>query len=252
MDHISLISTNKLYRSMVRKNGRGRTGTILVRGKGAGIKNKRFSFFKNFGVSSKGFFFYETKKTKTLARQGFVYYDIGYVLPVLLEETLEKNMRIDNFMDGLITKRGSLNFLRNFIVGQYVYDISIQPKGVSKLAKAPGNYGVIFSKISNKVFVKMRSGWLIQLSEFCVARLGIVSNGIKKENSIGKAGINRRYGKRPHVRGVAMNPVDHPHGGGEGKKNPKKAKTPWGMLTKGYITKRKKTFLAKKRRLKLF
>ena len=86
----------------------------------------------------------------------------------------------------------------------------------------------------------MKSGWNIILSNKCLSVLGRVSNSNHQLKKIGKAGKNWALGKKPVVRGVAMNPCDHPHGGGEGKKSPPSAqKSPWGWLTKGTPSKRK-------------
>jgi len=98
----------------------------------------------------------------------------------------------------------------------------------------------------------MNSGWLLKISKFCIAVIGKVSNLDHHIIRIEKAGKNRNLGVRPRVRGVAMNPCDHPHGGGEGTGSPPRAhKTPWGKLTK-VPTKRNKKYLIKKKLLKKF
>jgi ribosomal protein L2 len=94
----------------------------------------------------------------------------------------------------------------------------------------------------------LKSGWNVKLSVYNLAVLGNVSNSKHKFNIIGKAGVNRLLGKRPEVRGVAMNPCDHPHGGGEGKKSPPSAqRSPWGWLTKGTSSLKKKYQIKKKK-----
>jgi len=93
----------------------------------------------------------------------------------------------------------------------------------------------------------MNSGWLLKLSNFCIAVLGTVSNEDHHVLRVKNAGKNRRMGWRPKVRGVSMNPCDHPHGGGEGRGSPPAAhKTPWGKMTK-VPTKRTKSHLLKKK-----
>lgn len=108
-----------------------------------------------------------------------------------------------------------------------MHHIEAFPGGGGIYARAAGVGGFIYSKWQNYVFLKLPSGSLIRLSKFCVCVNGLVSNKNHHILRKGKAGVNRLLGRRPTVRGVAMNPVDHPHGGGEGKKSkPVKQKTP--------------------------
>jgi large subunit ribosomal protein L2 len=100
--------------------------------------------------------------------------------------------------------------------------------------------------------LKMNSGWLLKISKYCIAVVGIVSNNENYYKRIEKAGKNRNLGWRPKVRGVAMNPCDHPHGGGEGTGSPPRAhKSLWGKLAK-VPTKRTKKYLLKKKLFKSF
>jgi large subunit ribosomal protein L2 len=102
------------------------------------------------------------------------------------------------------------------------------------LVRAAGTKAILTKIEKNKVNLKLKSGWNIIISNKCLGIFGRVSNKTHKLENINKAGKNRALGKRPTVRGVAMNPCDHPHGGGEGKKSPPSAqKSPWGWLTKG-------------------
>jgi len=120
----------------------------------------------------------------------------------------------------------------------------------AKFVRAAGSSAFLVSKEGYYNFLKMNSGWILKISNYCVVILGMISNIDNNVIRIKNAGYNRRLGIRPRVRGVAMNPCDHPHGGGEGTGSPPRAhKTPWGKLAK-VPTKRKKKFLIKKNYLK--
>lgn len=141
-------------------------------------------------------------------------------------------------------------FLLNVPNGNFVHHIEIKPGYGAKLSRAAGASSFIISNEDLYIILKMNSGWLLKISKFCIAVIGIVSNNENYFKRIEKAGKNRNLGWRPKVRGVAMNPCDHPHGGGEGTGSPPRAhKTPWGKLTK-IATKRTKKFLLKKKLFK--
>lgn len=120
-------------------------------------------------------------------------------------------------------------------------NIELYPFSGALYARAAGMSAILATKFMNKVCLKLKSGWNLHLSEQCLVTLGMCSNSLHKFFNYKKAGVVRGLGIRPTVRGVAMNPCDHPHGGGEGKKSPLAgAKSPWGLLTKGTSTKIKK------------
>ena len=109
------------------------------------------------------------------------------------------------------------------------------------MIRSAGGSASIAGKDSGYTLVKLRSGEVRLVLSRCYATIGVLSNPDQKNISIGKAGRNRWKGKRPHVRGVAMNPVDHPHGGGEGKSSGgRHPVTPWGKPTKGKKTRHNK------------
>jgi len=143
-------------------------------------------------------------------------------------------------------------FLMNIPNGNFIHHIEVMPGKGAKLTRAAGTSSFIISSDKKFSFLKMNSGWLLKISKFCIAVIGKVSNLDHHIIRIEKAGKNRNLGVRPRVRGVAMNPCDHPHGGGEGTGSPPRAhKTPWGKLTK-VPTKRNKKYLIKKKLLKKF
>lgn len=144
--------------------------------------------------------------------------------------------------------------LSSIPVGTIIHNIELKPKGGGKVARAAGSSAQIVAKEGDYAQVKMTSGEIRRIHLNCAATVGKIGNSEHELVSLGKAGRKRHLGKRPHVRGVAMNPVDHPHGGGEGKAtkgNPHPV-SPWGWITIGYKTRRNKRtdkFIVKRRRV---
>ncbi|MDR0555677.1 MAG: 50S ribosomal protein L2 [Holosporaceae bacterium] len=137
-------------------------------------------------------------------------------------------------------KVGNCLKILNVPVGTIVHNIEFRLGKGAQLARAAGTYGQIVGRDSGKVIVKLSSGEVRLINGECRATVGAVSNPDQKNVNLGKAGRNRWMGWRPVNRGSAMNPVDHPHGGGEGKtKCGRHPVTPWGKPTKGYKTRRK-------------
>lgn len=138
-------------------------------------------------------------------------------------------------------KPGNAMPLGNIPIGTIVHNVEMKVGKGGQIGRSAGAYVQLVGKDSGYAQLKLRSGELRMVPARCMATIGAVSNPDHQNEVIGKAGRNRWKGKRPHVRGVAMNPVDHPHGGGEGKtsggRNPV---TPWGQPTKGYKTRNPK------------
>jgi large subunit ribosomal protein L2 len=134
-------------------------------------------------------------------------------------------------------KPGNAMPLKNIPIGTIVHNVEMKPDKGGQIARAAGAYVQLVGKDSGYAQLKLRSGELRMVSASCMATIGAVSNPDHQNEVIGKAGRNRWKGWRPHVRGVAMNPVDHPHGGGEGKTSGgRHPVTPWGKPTKGKKT----------------
>ena len=134
-------------------------------------------------------------------------------------------------------KVGNALPLRNIPVGSTVHNVEMLPgKGV-QLARAAGAFAQLIAREGDYAQLRMRSGEVRRILSNCRATIGVVGNEENNLRELGKAGASRWRGVRPTVRGVAMNPVDHPHGGGEGKTGTGRPPvTPWGQLTKGYRT----------------
>ncbi len=138
-------------------------------------------------------------------------------------------------------KSGNSMLIKYIPVGIDVHNLELNPGGGGILARSAGAALQVVGKSDGYVNVKLPSGELRKVLENCRASVGVLSNVDKKNQKLGKAGRNRWLGKRPSVRGVAMNPIDHPHGGGEGKTSGgRHPVTPWGKPTKGKKTRSNK------------
>ena len=126
-------------------------------------------------------------------------------------------------------------------VGTIIHCIELKPGAGAKMARSAGSYAQLVGKDSGYAQIKLMSGELRLVRAECMASIGAVSNPDNSNQQIGKAGRSRWLGRRPHNRGVVMNPVDHPHGGGEGRTSGgRHPVTPWGKPTKGYKTRTNK------------
>jgi large subunit ribosomal protein L2 len=131
--------------------------------------------------------------------------------------------------------------IKNIPLGTMVHNVELRPGKGGQIARSAGSAVQVVAKEGDYASMKMPSGEIRRILVSCMATIGQVGNLDHENVSIGKAGRSRWLGKRPHVRGVAMNPVDHPLGGGEGKTSGgRHPVTPWGMPTKGYKTRNKK------------
>ena len=131
--------------------------------------------------------------------------------------------------------------LKNIPLGTMVHNVELKPGKGGQIARSAGSSVQVVAKEGEYASVKLPSGEIRKINVECLATIGQVGNVDHENVSIGKAGRSRWMGKRPHVRGVAMNPVDHPLGGGEGKTSGgRHPVTPWGVPTKGYKTRRNK------------
>jgi large subunit ribosomal protein L2 len=132
--------------------------------------------------------------------------------------------------------------LKNIPLGTTIHNVELRPGKGGQIARSAGSWVQLVAREGDYASVKMPSGEIRKINVECVATIGQVGNIDHENVSYGKAGRSRWLGKRPHVRGVAMNPVDHPLGGGEGKTSGgRHPVTPWGQPTKGYKTRRRKT-----------
>jgi len=219
--------------------------TIFTQGGGLKLKLRLIDFKRNFNGNS-----LLLTIEKDISRTGFiglVCYENGlfsYILLASFNYTTGKTL-INGFSN--FNKVNSSTFLLNIPTGSVIHHIELFPGGSGLISRAAGTSSFIISKDENFTFLKMNSRWLLKLSNFCIGVLGNVSNEEHYITRIKKAGKMRHLGFKPTVRGIAKNPCDHPHGGGEGRGSPKKAqRTPWGKLTK-VPTNKTKLFYKKKK-----
>ena len=230
-----------LLEPMKKHAGRNSQGRITVRQHGGGNRRKyRVIDFKRnkFDMpATVETIEYDPNRTAFIA---LIKYEDGekrYILaPVGLKvgDTVVSGERVD-------VLPGNAMYIANIPVGTVIHNIELNPGRGGQLVRSAGNMGQLMSKEGGRALVRLPSGELRYVSLNCMATIGQVSNEDSANVKIGKAGRMRHMGRRPQVRGVVMNPVDHPHGGGEGKSpigHPGPL-TPWGKPTLGYKTRNK-------------
>lgn len=228
------ITTNEPEKSLThgyrRPMGRNKFGRITTRHKGGGHKKLyRDVDFKMDKVGVPG-----TVKTVEYDpnRSGFiglVFYKDGEKRYVLLPKGMKPGNSIITAENAPIAPGNRLP-LKNIIVGTFVYNVEIKVGGGAKLARSAGNFAEVVARDAGYVDLKLPSSEVRKVPENAWATIGEVSNDENRLVNIGKAGRSRWLGIRPTVRGTAMNPVDHPYGGGEGRqgRGTRRAKTRWG------------------------
>lgn len=176
---------------------------------------------------------YDPNRTAFIA---LVKYEDGELAYILAPQRLKAG---DKVVAGakVDIKPGNAMPLAAMPVGTIVHNVELKIGGGGKMARSAGCYAQLVGKDAGYAQIKLQSGELRVVRAECMATVGAVSNPDNQNQSLGKAGRNRWLGRRPHNRGVVMNPVDHPHGGGEGRTSGgRHPVTPWGKPTKGYKT----------------
>ncbi len=180
---------------------------------------------------------YDPNRTAFIA---LVKYSDGELAYIIAPQKLAVGDKIESGEQADI-KVGNCLPLRSIPVGTIVHNIELKPRAGAQLARSAGAYVQLVGKDASMALLKLRSGEVRMVSAECRATIGSVSNPDQQNTIIGKAGRSRWKGIRPSVRGVAMNPIDHPHGGGEGKTSGgRHPVTPWGKSTKGKRTRTNK------------
>jgi len=174
------------------------------------------------------------------ARIALLHYLDGEKRYILAPDKLQVDDRIESGTDVDI-RTGNTLPLRNIPLGTHIHNIELQRGGGGQLARSAGGYAQLVAREGGYAQIRLPSGEVRMILLDCRATIGEVGNLDHENISLGKAGRASWSGRRPHVRGVAMNPVDHPLGGGEGKSSGgRHPVTPWGVPTKGYRTRRAK------------
>lgn len=240
-----------LTKGLIKTGGRNNTGRITSWHRGGGHKRlyRIIDFKRNkFDVEAEvQRIEYDPNRTAFIALIKYKDDEMSYILaPNGLKEG---DIIISS--EGADIKPGNSISLKNIPVGTTIHNIEMKVGKGGQLARSAGVIVTLVGKDSGYAQIKMPSGELRLVSLECRATIGSVSNADKKNTKIGKAGRSRWLGRRPVVRGVAMNPIDHPHGGGEGKTSGgRHPVTPWGKPTKGKKTRKNKftsKFIIKRR-----
>jgi large subunit ribosomal protein L2 len=240
------ITRSKPERSLVEKKiskaGRNNQGRITARHRGAGVKQRyRIIDFKRnkFGVPAKVFSIeYDPNRS---ARIALLHYVDGEKRYILAPNGLKVGDRVMSGPDAEIRVGNALP-LKNIPTGTVIHNLELHPGKGGQMVRSAGGSAQLMAKEGNYAQVRLPSGEQRLVHITCIATIGQVGNLDHENVSIGKAGRSRLMGRRPHVRGSVMNPVDHPHGGGEGR-HPigGQPQTPWGKPAMGYRTRHNKS-----------
>lgn len=233
--------------------GRNNNGRITSRFRGGGHKQSyRYVDFKRRKFDVLGTverLEYDPNRTAFIA---LVKYEDGELAYILAPQRLKVG---DNVIAGarVDIKPGNAMPLASIPVGTIIHNIELKQGAGGKLARSAGTYAQLVGKDSGYAQIKLQSGELRVVRGECMATVGAVSNPDNMNQHMGKAGRSRWLGRRPHNRGVVMNPVDHPHGGGEGRTSGgRHPVTPWGKPTKGYktrVNKRTDSLIIRRRKI---
>ena len=237
----------RLLATLVKNGGRNAQGKITVRHHGGGAK-RRYRIIE-FGERNKNMpakvlaIEYDPNRSGRIALIEYQNNQRAYIIaPDILAVgtsivcTEKTDLRVGNRMK-----------LGNILTGTFVYNIELTPGGGGKIARSAGSSAKILAVEGKYTTVSLPSGEVRKILSECYATIGSVSNPQHNLRVLGKAGRKRHMGRRPEVRGAAMNPVDHPHGGGEGRTSIglKYPKTPWGKHAHGTRTRHKKKYSKK-------
>ena len=230
-----------LVEGLTKSGGRGGGGRIAVRFRGGGAKRLyRIVDFKRRKFDVTGTverLEYDPNRSAFIALVRYADGELAYILaPQRLRagDEIVAGERVD-------VKPGNAMPLRSMPIGTIIHAVEMKPGKGAQMARSAGTYAQLVGRDAGYAQIRLGSGELRMVLDGCMATVGAVSNPDHMNETLGKAGRVRHMGFRPHVRGVAMNPVDHPHGGGEGKTSGgRHPVTPWGKPTKGSKTRTNK------------
>jgi large subunit ribosomal protein L2 len=239
------ITTDKPEKSLVEKKvrsgGRNNTGRVTSRFIGGGHKQAyRVIDFKRDKAGIPAVVASIEYDPNRSARIALLNYKDGEKRYILQPEGLKVGMTISSGPEADILIGNALP-LKNIPAGTVVHNIELRPGKGAQMARSAGTQAQLVSREGGTALLKLPSGEIRRVSADCMATVGVVGNADHENQSLGKAGRSRWLGKMPHNRGVSMNPVDHPHGGGEGKTSGgRHPVTPWGQPTRGFKTRNNK------------
>ncbi len=232
-----------LTQPIKKKGGRNNRGHVTARHRGGGHKRKyRIIDFKRDKSDMPAEIIsieYDPNRSANIALLEYKDGEKKYIICPLglkVEDTVISGDRCE-------MKTGNSMPLSSISPGTPIHNIELNPGGGAKIARGAGTAATIMAHEGNFAHIRMPSGEIRLIRKQCRATIGQIGNINHERQSLGKAGRSRYKGRRPKVRGVAMNPVDHPLGGGEGKSSGgRHPSTPWGKPTKGFKTRRKKKY----------
>ncbi len=231
----------KVKNSGQSSGGRNNSGRMTVRNVGGGHKKKyRVIDFKRDKTVPATVKAIEYDPNRT-ARIALLFYKDGEKRYIIAPEKLKVGQDI-LAGSGVAPEIGNALPLGEIPLGTVVHNIEIKPGKGAAMVRAAGGYAQLVAKDGKYVTLKLPSGEMRLILAVCMATIGVISNGDHMNVRLGKAGRNRWLGKRPRTRGVAMNPVDHPMGGGEGKSSGGHPRSRNGIPAKGYKTRAKKKY----------
>jgi len=238
------ITTKKPLRSLLavkrRGSGRNNQGRITTRHQGGGAhKHYRIMNFNFKGEGTVEHIEYDPNRSARIARVKDSENKYHYILAA---NGMQVGQKISAHGEAPIESGNRLP-IRNIPVGTTIHAIEMQPGKGAQMVRSAGNGAQLMAKEGEYAQVRLPSGEVRLVHLDCTASIGVIGNEQHQNVKIGKAGRNRHLGKRPSVRGVVMNAVDHPHGGGDGGRHrmAKAPRTPWGQKTLGYKTRRRKS-----------
>jgi len=231
-----------LTEGLSKKAGRNNTGRITMRRRGGGAKRLYrivdFKRTKRDVPATVERIEYDPNRTAFLA---LIRYQDGEQAYILAPQRLAVGDSIVASDKADVKPGNAMPFL-GLPIGTIVHNIELKPGKGGQIARAAGTYAQFVGRDGGYAQVRLGSGELRMVRQECMCTVGAVSNPDHSNTNIGKAGRNRHLGKRPSVRGVVMNPIDHPHGGGEGRTSGgRHPVTPWGKPTKGARTRTNKS-----------
>ena len=249
INYRDFLTTDKPHKSLTKglnkRAGRNAFGRITTRHQGGGHKRRYriidFKYDKRDVPAKVETIEYDPNRTAFIA---LVCYNDGERRYVVIPKSVKVGDKVLSSEKAELTAGNRLP-LSKIPVGTFVYNVELKPDAGARVARSAGNYVEVVAQDAGKTHLKMPSSEIRKVSANCWACIGEVSNNEHKLVKIGKAGRSRWMGKRPTVRGSAMNAVDHPHGGGEGKagRGTRRAKTKWGKLSgKGHRTRKPKKY----------
>lgn len=230
-----------LTEGLRKRGGRNNTGRITARRRGGGHKRRyRIIDFKRnkFGVvGTIERLEYDPNRTAFIALVNYEDGERHYIIApqrIAVGDKVVSGEQVD-------IKPGNAMPMKNMPVGTIIHNVEMKPGKGAQMSRSAGTYVQLIGKDQGYAQIRLSSGEVRMVRGECMATIGAVSNPDQQNIKLGKAGRNRWLGKRPSVRGVAMNPIDHPHGGGEGRTSGgRHPVTPWGKPTKGKRTRSNK------------